>query len=171
MKTLPLACLTILTCFAGATATFAADTPSTADKTFVMKAAQGGLAEVQLGKLASEKGTAPEVKDFGTKMVTDHSANNQELASLATTKSITVPDKTDTKHQALIDKLDKMAAGKDWDKVYVDAMVTGHEKMDTLMSKEASSGSDPDLKSFASKTDETVKMHLSMAKDIQSKTK
>jgi putative membrane protein len=146
----------------------AADSVSASDKTFVMKAAQGGMTEVQLGQIAATKGTSQDVKDFGAKMVTDHGKANDELKSIATAKGITIPDKLDSKHQAMVDKMNGMSAA-DFDKAYVNAMVKAHKKDDMLFTKEASSGDDADIKAFASKTDETVKMHLSMIEDIQSK--
>jgi putative membrane protein len=143
---------------------------SAGDKMFVMKAAQGGMTEVQLGQMAADKGTAQDVKDFGSKMVTDHGKANDELKSIATTKGITLSDKLDTKHQAMVDKMTGMS-GAGFDKSYVDGMVKAHKKDDALFTKEASSGTDPDLKAFAAKTDEVIKMHLTMIEDIQSKMK
>ncbi len=140
------------------------------DKTFVMKAGQGGMTEVELGQLAADKGGSKEVKDFGSKMVSDHGNANDELKSIASSKGITVPDKLDAKHQAMVDKLTGLS-GAAFDKAYVDAMVAAHKKDHALFSKEASSGEDADIKAFASKTDETVKMHLSMVQDLQSKMK
>jgi putative membrane protein len=148
----------------------AADAVPAGDKTFVLKAAQGGMTEVQLGQLAADKGTSPEVKTFGSKMVTDHGAANTELKSIAGTKGITLSDTLDAKHQAMVDKM-KALSGAAFDKAYVDGMVSAHQKDDALFSKEASSGKDADIKAFATKTDQTVKMHLSMIKDIQSKMK
>jgi putative membrane protein len=148
----------------------AADAVSSADKSFVMKAAQGGMTEVQLGQLAADKGTSQDVKDFGSKMVTDHGKANDELKSITSSKGITLPDKLDAKHQGMVDKLSGMS-GSAFDKAYVDAMVTAHKKDDALFTKEASKGQDADIKAFAAKTDETVRMHLSMIQDIQSKMK
>jgi putative membrane protein len=148
----------------------AADTVSAADKTFVMKAAQGGMTEVELGQLAADQATDPAVKDFGSKMVTDHGAANAELKTIAASKSITLSDKLDAKHQAMVDKM-KSLSGPAFDKAYVPAMVAAHKKDDALFSKEASSGEDADIKAFAAKTDQTVKMHLTMIEDIQSKMK
>jgi putative membrane protein len=145
-------------------------TVSAADKAFVMKAAQGGMTEVQLGQLAADKATAQDVKDFGSKMVVDHGKANDELKSIASSKGITISDKLDTKHQAMVDKQTGLS-GAAFDKAYVATMVKGHKETDALFTKEASSGQDADLKAFAAKTDETVKMHLSMIQGIQSKMK
>jgi putative membrane protein len=143
---------------------------SSTDKGFVMKAAQGGMTEVQLGQMAADKGTSQEVKDFGAKMVADHGKANDELKSIASTKGIDLPGKLDEKHQAKIDKMNGLSGGA-FDKAYVNAMVDAHKKDNALFSKEASSGEDADLKAFASKTDEVVKMHLTMIEGIQSKMK
>jgi putative membrane protein len=146
-------------------------TLSAADKTFVMKAAQGGMTEVQLGQLASSRGGSQDVKDFGSKMVTDHGKAGDELKSIATSKGLTLPDKLDEKHQAIIDKFSKLS-GADFDKKYVAAMIKAHKADDAVFAKEASEGSDPDIKAFADKTDkDVVKMHLQMIEDIQSKMK
>ncbi len=149
---------------------FAANAVSEADKTFVMKAAQGGMTEVQLGQIAADKGTSPDVKSFGSQMVTDHGKANDELKAIAASKGITLPDKLDAKHQGMVDKMNGMS-GAAFDKAYVDGMVAAHKKDDALFSKEASSGQDADIKAFAAKTDETVKMHLTMIEGIQSKMK
>ena len=168
--------LTVVACLAAFNSTSspanAADTStvSAADKTFVMKAAQGGMTEVQLGLLAADQGTSQDVRDFGSKMVVDHGKANDELKSIASSKNITLPEKLDTKHQAMVDKMSKMS-GAAFDKAYVAAMVKGHKETDALFTKEASSGQDADIKAFAAKTDEIVKMHLSMIQGIQSKMK
>ena len=164
------ACLAAFNFFSSPANAADKSTVSAADKTFVMKAAQGGMTEVQLGQLAADKGTSQDVKDFGSKMVVDHGNANDELKSIASTKNITLPDKLDVKHQAMVDKLGK-TSGAEFDKDYVAEMVKGHKETDALFTKEAKSGQDADIKAFAAKTDETVKMHLSMIEGIQSKMK
>jgi len=148
----------------------AADSVCSGDKIFVMKAAQGGMTEVNLGQLAADKGTSHTVKDFGEEMVTDHGNANTQLNSIAISKGITLPSKLDSKHQEMVDNLEGLS-GADFDKAYVEAMIVAHTKDNSLFSKEATFGKDADIKSFAAKTDEMVKMHLSMIQDIQSKMK
>ena len=77
----------------------------------------GGMAEVELGKLASEKGTDPKVKDFGKMMITDHGKANAELKSIAHSKNIELPSQLDAGHKALKDKLSKLS-GKEFDSSY-----------------------------------------------------
>ena len=102
-------------------------------------AAQGGMTEVELGKLASEKGSSSEVKSFGAKMVTDHSAANDKLKSIADSKGIMVPSKLDSKHQAMVDKFQHLS-GTAFDKAYVHAMVKDHEKTADSFRTESTSG-------------------------------
>lgn len=140
------------------------------EKDFVIKAAQGGLAEVQLGQTAQSKATDPNVLQFAKKMVDDHSKANDELKQLATTKGLALPTETDDEHKAVASKL-QGTTGKDFAKGYMTAQVSDHEKTVNLFQKEATSGQDADLKSWASKTLPTLQEHLRMAKDTQKKLK
>ena len=76
------------------------DKASSADHACVMKAAEGGMAEVELGQLAADKATSDEVKKFGQRMVTDHGKANDELKSLAQQKNITIPTQVNAKDKA-----------------------------------------------------------------------
>ena len=121
------------------------------DQTFVIGAAKGGLAEVELGKLAQDKAASTEVKNFGKRMVDDHSKANDELQSLAKMKNITLPIDLDAKDKAVRDRLSKLS-GAAFDRAYMNAMVTDHRKDASEFKRESTSGTDPDVKAFASKT-------------------
>jgi putative membrane protein len=136
------------------------------DTTFAAKAAVGGMAEVALGKMASEKGSDPQVKDFGKMMVMDHGKANTELKTIAKGKNIVLPAGLDAEHQAKSDSLSKLS-GKDFDKAYVQAMVEGHKKTLALMQSESSNGKDTELKAFAGKTASVVQSHLTEITKIQ----
>jgi putative membrane protein len=141
-----------------------------ADKEFVMKAAQGGMAEVMLGQMASSKGTSPDVKNFGNRMVSDHGKANDELKQLAQNKGMALPSDTDKEHKDAADKLSK-ANGNEFDKQYISNMVSDHEKDVKEFEKESKDAKDPDLKAWASKTLPTLQDHLKMAKDTKAKLK
>jgi len=138
------------------------------DKEFVMKASQGGMTEVQLGKLASDKGGLSQVKDFGSQMVKDHSQANDELKSLADKKGLAVSPKLDSRNQAQVDRLSKLN-GPAFDKAYVKNQVSAHESTVKLFQQEAKSGQDPDLKAFASRTLPTLQEHCSAIMNIDKK--
>ena len=144
----------------------AADTTSTGggsslsekDKTFMKKAAKGGMMEVTMGQVAEQKAQSDDVKSFGKRMVTDHSKANDELKSIASKKGIQLPSK---EHSA------KWTSDKD----YMDMMVKDHEKDLAEFKEEATGGSDPDVKKFADDTAKVVQEHLDQAKEIQGKLK
>jgi putative membrane protein len=135
---------------------------SASDKSFVDKAATGGMAEVQLSKLAMEKGQSMEVKQFARKMVEDHTKANTELKQIAQKKDITVPTKLDEKHEAALDKLSKLS-GAEFDQEYMRVMTQDHDETIKLLKNEAQNGQDPELKSFAMKTLPVVEKHDDMA--------
>lgn len=163
---------------------------SSADRNFIMKAAQGGMEEVQLGQLAVSKASSEDVKQFGQRMVDDHTKANNELMQLAQNKGVTLPTSsttmnpsdtsmssssktntatgTNTKEQKTMDRLSKLS-GAAFDKEYMREMLKDHEKDVAEFERESSSAKDPDLKSWATTTLPTLKEHLQMARDINAK--
>jgi putative membrane protein len=138
------------------------------DNDFMTEAAQGGMAEVELGKLAASKATNAEVKKFGQLMVSDHSKANGELKALAAKKGVTLPTDTDSEAKATIDDL-KGRSGADFDKEYVENMYEDHKHDVAAFEDEAQNASDPDVRAFASKTLPTLKKHLDMITAIRDK--
>ena len=138
------------------------------DVAFAMKAAQGGMAEVQLGKLAADKGSNPDVKDFGQHMVEDHTKANDDLKSIAQGENLTLPSSVNGKDQAEYTKLQGLS-GRQFDHEYVRDMVKDHEEDVKDFQKEANKGKDPQIKSFAQRTLPTLQEHLSKIKSVQSK--
>ncbi len=131
------------------------------DKMFLRKAAAGGMAEVQLGELATQKAGAQDVKDFGQKMVTDHTALNNEMAPIADSMSITLPKKISKEDQAEYNKLSAMS-GDDFDKEYVAFMVKDHHQDLREFRTEAASTSDPTLKAAVDKGSKVIYEHMTM---------
>jgi len=140
-------------------------TLSSADEKFVKEAAEGGQAEVELGRLAAMKASNPEVKQFGQRMVDDHSKANMQLLDIARRKNLTVPAETGGKHKSEHDRLSKLS-GAEFDRAYVRLMVDDHKKDVADFKKEASSGKDPDVRGFASETLPTLQQHLTMVEQI-----
>jgi len=159
--------------FAGAAALLAftvqarADAPA-ADKAFANKAAAGGLAEVQLGQLAAQNAGSANVKEFGQRMVTDHTQANQELMAIAKQQNLILPT---TPYDATKSKMTTMQSqkGAAFDKAYMTDMLQDHREDVADFEKEATSGTDPALKNFAQKYLPVLKQHLSMAESLHSK--
>jgi len=138
------------------------------DRAFVMEAGPGGLTEVELGRLAAQKGQSADVKRFGQRMVSDHSKANAELKKLAATKGITLPAEMNAEQKAERDKLAKLS-GPEFDREYMALMVEDHDKDVAAFQEEAKDGSDPEIKSFAAKTLPTLQEHQRMSKEIKAK--
>ena len=140
------------------------------DKAFLKHAAMGGLAEVELGKLAAQKGASEDVKQFGQKMVDDHTKANDQLKEIAAKAQVEVPSSLDPKHQKSMDKLSKLS-GEKFDKAYVKDMVKDHRKDVSEFQAEAQNGTDPNVKQFAASTLPVLQEHLKMIEDISNKSK
>lgn len=138
------------------------------DRHFIRKAGEGGLAEVELGKLAAEKGATDEVKKFGQRMVDDHSKANEQLKQLAESKGVTLPTKLDPNDQATKARLEKLS-GQQFDRAYMNDMVKDHSKDVAEFKKESTTAKDTDVKSFASQTLPTLEDHLKEARSIAPK--
>lgn len=129
------------------------------DAKFTVEAANGGMAEVALGKLAQGKATNAKVKEFADMMVADHTKANDELMALAKTKNITLPNAVGADEQKAMDDLSKKS-GKDFDKAYVDMMVDDHKKDVDKFEDASKNAKDADIRAFAAKTLPTLKTHL-----------
>jgi putative membrane protein len=140
------------------------------DTKFAVAAANGGLLEVQLGKLAQSKGASPKVLEFAKMMVTDHSKANKELMAIAGTKTITLPAILDNKTQKDYDDMAKLEKGE-FDKAYIDYMVKDHKEDIEKFQKEADKGKDAELKAFAAKHVPILKHHLEMAQQASDAVK
>jgi putative membrane protein len=143
---------------------FHAQTLSKKDVDFMNKAAGGGLMEVRLGELSQMNAATPEVKNAGRTMVTDHSKAGEELKSLALSKNVLLPESMDPKEQKKYDELAKLT-GKKFDKAYAKCMVKDHKKDIAEFKKEAKSGDDPAVKSWAEGKVATLEAHLQLWKD------
>jgi putative membrane protein len=140
------------------------------DSEFMVKAANGGMMEVEMGKLAQTKGHSKAVKDFGTRMVNDHSKAGDELKALAASKKVTLPASLDQDAQDHLTNMGKKS-GADFDKDYVDMMVDDHDKDVKMFEDEEKDAKDPDVKAWVSKTLPTLKDHQQSIKAIKDKMK
>ena len=144
--------------------------PSSADAKFLKEAADGGMAEVELGKLASEKASSGDVKQFGQRMAEDHGKANEELKQLAMQKHIDLPSEPSAKHKATKARLEKLS-GEQFDKAYMADMLKDHKKDVAAFQRQSNSAKDPDVKSFAAKTLPTLQDHLKEAQKLASGSK
>ncbi len=137
-------------------------------KDFSKEAAQGGMMEVQLGKIAMENGGTQAIKNFGKMMVDDHTKINDQLKDLASKKNVDLPASVSEGQQKDIDKLSK-ETGKKFDKDYVSMMVKDHKDDIDAFKKAQDKISDNDYKNFISNALPTLQKHLDAIETIDKK--
>jgi putative membrane protein len=143
---------------------------SSSDRTFMQKAAQGGMAEVELGKLAEENAQSQAVKDFGKRMVDDHSKAGDELKQVASQQGVTLPADLSAKDNATKHGLSQLH-GDAFDKAYMNDMVSDHRQDIAEFKHESTAGRDPQVKQWATQTLPTLEEHLKMAEQVDAKVK
>jgi len=137
------------------------DMQSVKDKMFLRKAAEGGMAEVQLGQLAADKASSPDVKSFGQKMVTDHTALNNNMKPIADSMGVPLPKKLNKQDQAEYDKLSALT-GDDFDKEYLSFMVKDHHMDLREFRQEDAAAQDPTLKVAVDNGLKVIREHTMM---------
>lgn len=135
------------------------------DMNFIKEAAIGGLTEVELGRLAESNAQSSEVKQFGARMVQDHSAANQQLIAIATRKGVTPPTQLDEHHTRMRDRLARLR-GAEFDRAYMQMMVNDHDQDTKAFRHEAQTGIDHDIRQFARTTLSVIEQHDRIAHQV-----
>ncbi len=133
------------------------------DANYLVDIAAIDKTEIEIGKLAQEKGMSQEVKNYGKMLVDDHTKSLDKVTAMAQTKNVTLPTTISEKGQEEYDKLNKKS-GKDFDKEFAEMMVDGHEKAVDKMKTIGDKASDPSLQMYASDQVSVLTGHLEKAK-------
>jgi putative membrane protein len=171
-KIIYVSCLTIFLTGLGSWAVLAHQDDSAqskadmADAHFAKAAAQGGMAEIQLGKLAADRGSNSMVKAFGERMVAQHGAAGDQLKAAAQQATIVLPTTASSKDQQIYDRLARLN-GSDFDRAYADDMVQDHEKDLHEFQNEANNGKNSSIRAFAAQTVPMIQEHLNQAREMQ----
>lgn len=140
--------------------------PSKGDADFMVNAASGAMFEMQLGQLTKTHSRNQRVKNFGNRMIKDHGETEKKLKALAAAKNITLPDSISNRQQKEKEQLQKKK-GDAFDEAYINMMVDDHKKDIREFEKQATNGTNPDIKSFASDNLKMLHVHLDSAVSIQ----
>jgi putative membrane protein len=138
---------------------------SAADQQFIKEAADGGLAEVELGKLAVRKAAHQQVKSFGQRMINDHGKSNDQLAKLAADKGVVLSRQPGDENKATQDRLAKLS-GDQFDNAYMAEMLKDHKQDIAEFRHESKAADDTDVKNFVTKTLPTLQNHLKQAESV-----
>jgi len=139
--------------------------PSSSDKKFVREALAGENAQVDLGKLAVQKGSSDDVREFGRKMVDDHTKLNEEMRDVADKEGIRAPAGITAKEKAQVAKLASLS-GESFDKAYIAAMVKDQRGNLAALKREATAGNDTAIKEEASQGMKLIEQHLQLAEEM-----
>lgn len=142
-----------------------------ADANRVTAIAQANIAEVAAGKLALDKSTNPDVKQFAQMMIDDHSKGLDDTRTLAAKKNLSLPNEPDAAHKKMAADLAKLS-GAAFDKEYVGkAGVADHAKVLAALKDDIANARDSDVKALATKLEPTVAHHGEMAKKLNASLK
>ena len=154
----------IVLCFVVITAGAQEGSLSPAGKLFIKETSSSNLMEVQLGRVAHDKGSVPQVRDYGDQMVLDYGKASEELTAIAAQSNLKLPVLVVRKHTLLIARLSKLS-GREFDGQYLQAMLKSHTTNIARFNKALKKVKDPDLKAWAVATLPMLQQHLQQAKD------
>jgi putative membrane protein len=137
----------------------------TADNSFIMQAASGGMAEVALGQMAQQKSENPVIRQFAAEMVADHTPADKELMAIAAKKNVVPPSSPDAARSAVATQLSALS-GTAFDQQYLSSQRQDHELQIKLYTDEAQTGTDPELRAFAAKYLPILQRHLAEVQGI-----
>lgn len=179
MKTHPVKLISILACSAalwsgaayaqttvrdtwtGDTRVVTAPKLKSGDRNFLEKAARAGMEEVEISRVAAARSSNPDVRRLAQAIISDHESANEELMSLAAAKGVSLPAK-----ELHGSKWEKRDAG-DFDRDYLDKMVSAHNDAVKLFEKQAKDGEDPETVAFARKHLPKLQKHQQQAIDLK----
>jgi putative membrane protein len=139
---------------------------SSDDRDFAARAAQGGMAEVEMGNLAQQQGTSAQLKEYGRALVEDHTKLSNQLKDIAAKENFMLPTEMTSDERKAVDRLSKLS-GPEFDKEFAKESVSDHKKDIDEFSKQARSGQDEALKTFAANTIPVLEKHLNMAENVE----
>lgn len=140
---------------------------SSSDSSFLRNAAQEGMTEVELARVAQDQASSPEVRQLAQQMLDDHSNSNQRLRQIARDQNVSLPTQLDVSHRAQLDRLATLR-GESFDRQYIQTMLDAHERTIDLYDREARSGSNAQVRTFARDTLPTLRQHLQLARTTAS---
>ena len=138
------------------------------DEIFLHEIAAAGMTEVEFGKLAQQRAGSPDVREFGRQMVEDHGRANARLGALVQTSEITLPTAMNGKYRTDYGQLTRLQ-GAAFDRAYVKGQIDDHRKVAEMLEYQLANGKDPQLKAFATETLPTIRHHLELAQNLQTR--
>ena len=141
------------------------------DAQWVADVVAANMAEIDAHTAAQTHAMTSDVKMHAKHMLADHKKMGEEMTAYAKKKNISLPSAPPADKAKMLEDMNANNKGKDWDKAYVDAQVNDHKETIAKFESGEKTVTDPELKDMITKTIPTLKMHLQMVEDAQSKMK
>ncbi|HEX3123521.1 MAG TPA: DUF4142 domain-containing protein [Rhodanobacteraceae bacterium] len=135
------------------------------DASFVHKAGESDLAELQFSRLASARAASPKVREYALRIVQDHDQSARELAIIAAHENIALTDSVDDEHSQVLDAL-ASEGGATFDSNYMTAMLQAHQQLASLMKSSEAAVSTDELRVYIKKTLPVLEREERLAQDI-----
>ncbi|HWR54217.1 MAG TPA: DUF4142 domain-containing protein [Bryobacteraceae bacterium] len=135
---------------------------SSSDRQFLTKAAQGSMAEVEMGKLAQERGSSEHVKELGKQLAEDHQKSLDQIRTIAQSKGIDLPQEVSKKDKAEHDRLSGLS-GDAFDRAFLKAAQQDHRKDIAEYKRQAERSKDPEIQQYAQSTLPVLERHQQMS--------
>ncbi|MCT9931684.1 DUF4142 domain-containing protein [Planotetraspora sp. A-T 1434] len=152
---------------AGKTASFAAAADvNEQDRTFLIQTHQGNLGEIRAGRLAETEGSKKAVREFGTRLVTDHTKLDKVVRQVALQLGVKLPHKPSDKQQAELKQI-AVKQGAEFDRAWIAAMIADHKEDLAAIAQQLSKGSSAQVKKIATDSKPVVQDHLQTLQKLQ----
>ncbi len=135
------------------------------DRAFVEKAAQDGVAEIEMAKLARKKATSTELRHFADMMLKEHGETKDKLAKMAEQLGLRLSTEPSGEHRKMLDDFANYD-GEEFDKQFISTTLEEHEKDIGLYQSESEHGHNEELKRYAVEITPILKKHLDAAKSM-----
>jgi len=129
---------------------------------FPQKAYSGGIMEVKLGKVAQQKASSYKVKEFGERMINDHSKANEQLKDIAQNNNISLSDSMLNDNKDTYNELSQYG-GSEFDKHYISKMIAGHRATIKLYEAASQNTRNPEIQRWAKNKIPILKQGLRLA--------
>ena len=136
------------------------------DERFLVQAAEFDYEQILLGKLARQRATTTEVRDFATMMEEAHRNSKSELGSMGSLKSITVPSAPTKAAHDSYDQLNAVAI-EEFDEAYLARVIQRHDEAIDLFEQCTKAQHDPDIKALAGKRLTDLRLHMAKAIELE----
>jgi putative membrane protein len=133
---------------------------------FLERAAQDNIAEMELAEIAEERAASEDVKYYAKMLKGAHEVANERLQDIAEQQNVELPDEPNEQQKKTAEKLSSLE-GEQFDRQYLQTMIEEHKKAIELFEQQAQSGETPEVQKYAKQTLPGLQAHLEMAQQIE----